>query len=56
MRQVSADSPRKNNSYTNVGLYIELKDYNSYKSKGIDTADMMNDVLTENGIGTIADC
>ena len=51
------DAPRLVNTETTVGLYIELKDYNTYLAdKGWDLAQMLYDVLSANGLGTIADC
>ena len=50
------DAPRTENTGTTVGLYIELKDFNSYLSKGIDMAELMNDILVANSLGTISDC
>ena len=50
------DAPRIVNTETTVGLYIELKDYNTYLAdKGWDLAQMLFDVLSANGLGTIAD-
>ena len=49
-------SPRVNNADTPVGLWIELKAYNSIlKKRGLNTAEMTNEVLTKNGLSTIAE-
>ena len=53
---MTEDMPRTENVATTVGLYIELKDYNKYLAKGIDMASMLDEVLREYDLGTIADC
>lgn len=56
VKTLNESYPRVNNAETPAGLYIELKDYNSIlKKRGLNTADMMNEVLTKNGLGTVAD-
>lgn len=49
------DGPRVENKKTNVGLYIELKDYDDFITKGWNTAQMLFDVLESHGISNIAD-
>ena len=53
---LTEDMPRTESVATTVGLYIELKDYNNYLAKGIDMASMLDGVLREYDLGTIADC
>ena len=56
VKMLNQDAPRVNNADTPAGLYIELKDYSSIlKKRGLNTAEMMNEVLTKNGLSTIAE-
>jgi len=50
------DAPRKINSGTKVGLYIELKNYDEkVKTRGIDEAEMLFELLQHYNLSTIAD-
>ena len=56
IKMLNQVSPRVNNADTPVGLWIELKAYNSIlKKRGLNTAEMTNEVLTKNGLSTIAE-
>ena len=54
---LNAGTGRCINSETKVGLYVELKDYQSYiDTLGIDLAEAFHTVLKTNKLDTIADC
>jgi len=57
VRRLTIDHPRNTNSDTPVGLYIELKNYQQNMDFiGLNMADLLNEVLRSNGLGTKADC
>lgn len=57
MLDASSNTKRVVNADTQVGLYIELKDYDTYLSeKGWDLAQMLFDTLEKHGLSTVADC
>lgn len=54
---LNREFPRENNAERKVGLYIELKDYSwNIQYAGYNTADVMQRILNENGLGTVAEC
>ena len=52
---LNEDAPRTQNKDTKPGLYIELKDYDDYLTKGWDTAEMLFDVLDHYGLSNWED-
>ena len=51
------DFPRRINSETRVGLYIEIKNYDWYLAEhGIDMAVTLFNALNAHGLGNVADC
>ena len=54
---LNEDFPRKVNTDTKVGLYIEIKNYDWYLSNhSIDMAEVLYAALDKNGLGNIASC
>jgi len=57
IRLLNKEFPRVNNKERKVGLYIELKDWSWNKLySGYNTADVMQRILVENGLGTVEEC
>jgi len=54
---MTENTPRVTNKDTKVGLYIELKDYDTQiKELGLDIAELTYALLLKNGLSTVADC
>lgn len=54
--ELEADRPRVTNAETQVGLYIELKDYvSTLADRDFDMAKALHDLLELNGIGNVED-
>jgi len=57
VKAMTENTPRVTNKDTKVGLYIELKDYDTQiKELGLDIAELTYALLLKNGLSTVADC
>jgi len=57
IRRIDSEASRNNNKNTRLGLYIELKNYHqNLNFTGLDMADLLNQLLTENGLNTVDAC